>query len=228
MMAMCPASFTSTVTEWISEGINNLDFRGCSFQGQPFCLRLMWYNQQLTDIFVLGVDIMYCEQCGSFIQDGEAFCTNCGAPAPAAKPAPAPGPEPAPGPVVQPIPAQPIEPVNQQPVQPVYQHPAAQPVQPIYQTPAYMQQGVVITPFERQKSNAVAIVGMVFGIITSVLFWLPVINLLPGIVGIVCSSIGLAQKNSGKGQAIAGLITSIAGILLGFMILGLAMMDGNY
>ena len=171
---------------------------------------------------------MYCEQCGSFIQDGEAFCTNCGAPAPAAKPAPAPGPEPAPGPVVQPIPAQPIEPVNQQPVQPVYQQPAAQPVQPIYQTPAYMQQGVVITPFERQKSNAVAIVGMVFGIITSVLFWLPVINLLPGIVGIVCSSIGLAQKNSGKGQAIAGLITSIAGILLGFMILGLAMMDGKY
>ena len=52
--------------------------------------------------------------------------------------------------------------------------------------------------------------------------------LLPGIVGIVCSSIGLAQKNSGKGQGIAGLITSIAGILLGFMILGLAMMDGNY
>ena len=81
---------------------------------------------------------------------------------------------------------------------------------------------------DRLKSNAVAIVGMVFGIITSVLFWLPVINLLPGIVGIVCSSIGLAQKNSGKGQAIAGLITSIAGILLGFMILGLAMMDGNY
>ena len=31
---------------------------------------------------------MYCESCGSFIPDGQSFCTNCGAPvtASAAKP----------------------------------------------------------------------------------------------------------------------------------------------
>lgn len=177
---------------------------------------------------------MYCEQCGSFIQDGEAFCSNCGAPAPAAKPAAAPGPEPAPGPVVQPIiqtQAQPVQPVYQQaaqPVQPVYQQ-AAQPVQPIYQTPAYQQPGVVITPFERPQKNTVATVGMVFGIVTCALYWTTIFNIIPGTVGIICSCIGLAKKNAtGKGKSIAGLITSIVGILLGIGVLALALMTEDY
>lgn len=165
---------------------------------------------------------MYCEQCGSFIQDGESFCSNCGAPAPAAKPAPAPGPEPAPGPVVQPIvqsPAQPVEPLYQQPAaQPVYQSPLYQPVQPIYQQPAYMQGGVVVTPFDRPKKNICATVGMIFGIITISMFWLMIFNFIPGVVGTILSCIGLAQKNSdGKGKAIAGLITSVLGVLLGIL-----------
>lgn len=163
---------------------------------------------------------MYCEQCGSFIQDGEAFCTNCGAPAPAAKTAAAPGPEPAPGPVVQPIvQAQPVQPVCQQPaaqpVQPVYQ----QPVQPIYQTPAY-QQGVVITPFAQPKRNTMATVGMVLGIVTAATYWTTIFNMIPGILGIIFSIIGLTRKDcGGKGKAIAGIITSCAGILLGILVL---------
>ena len=52
---------------------------------------------------------MFCEQCGSFIQDGEVFCTNCGAKATpadiAVQPAPAPAPAPkaaaAPAPVAK-------------------------------------------------------------------------------------------------------------------------------
>ena len=115
---------------------------------------------------------MYCEQCGSFIPDGQAYCSNCGAAAPAANTAPAP----APGPVVQPIIQTPAQPAYQQPAyqQPVYQQP--QPVQPIYQQPAY-QQAVVITPFERPKSNVVAVVGLVFGILTCVISWLMVFNI---------------------------------------------------
>ena len=86
--------------------------------------------------------------------------------------------------------------------------------------------GKVIEPFEPKKNNVFAIIGLVFGIITSVFFWLPFINMVPGIAGIVCSIIGLTQKNAGKkGMATAGLITSIAGILIGFMILGLAVMS---
>ena len=50
--------------------------------------------------------------------------------------------------------------------------------------------------------------------------------MIPGIAGIVLSVIGLTQKNAGKkGMATAGLITSIAGIVIGFMILGLAVMS---
>ena len=164
--------------------------------------------------------IMYCEQCGSLIENGEAFCSNCGAPAPASKAASEPAP--APGPVVQPImqaDIQPIKPAYEQP-QPVYQ---PQPAQPLYPQPAYQS---VITPFETKKSNVFAVLGLIFGIITAVFSWLILFNMIPGIAGIVLSVIGLTQKNAGKkGMATAGLITSIAGILIGFMILGLAVMS---
>ena len=162
---------------------------------------------------------MYCEQCGSLIENGEAFCSNCGAPAPASKAASEPAP--APGPVVQPImqaDIQPIKPAYEQP-QPVYQPQPAQPLypQPAYQQPAYQS---VITPFEPQKNNVFAVLGLIFGIITAVFSWLILFNMVPGI------AIGLTQKNAGKkGMATAGLITSIAGITIGFMILGLAVMS---
>ena len=168
---------------------------------------------------------MYCEQCGSLIENGEAFCSNCGAPAPASKAAS----EPAPGPVVQPImqaDIRPIKPVYEQP-QPVYQPQPAQPLypQPAYQQPAYQS---VVTPFETKKSNVFAVLGLIFGIITAVFSWLILFNMVPGIAGIVLSVIGLTQKNAGKkGMATAGLITSIAGILIGFMILGLALMSDS-
>ena len=42
---------------------------------------------------------MFCESCGSFIPDGQSFCSNCGTPvtnqAPAQEAAPAPAPAPA-------------------------------------------------------------------------------------------------------------------------------------
>jgi len=81
-----------------------------------------------------------------------------------------------------------------------------------------MQGGVVVTPFDRPKKNICATVGMIFGIITISMFWLMIFNFVPGIVGTVLSCIGLAQKNSdGKGKAIAGLITSVLGVLLGIL-----------
>lgn len=162
---------------------------------------------------------MFCEQCGSHIQDGEAFCTNCGAHAPAAQAAPAPAP--APGPVVQPIiqtPAQPVEPVYQQPV---YQQ--SLPVQPIYQQPVYQQpayQAVVITPFERPKPNGFATAGMVLGIVTCALYWTSVFNMIPGIMAIVFSIAGITKKDcGGKGKCIAGFITAGVGMLLGIIAL---------
>ena len=86
---------------------------------------------------------MFCESCGSFIPDGQSFCSNCGTPAPkpaaqpasapapaapfaaapvaASAPAPAPAPAPASAPVVQPIAAQPISAQPQPFAQPVAQ-----------------------------------------------------------------------------------------------------------
>jgi hypothetical protein len=169
---------------------------------------------------------MYCENCGSFIQDGEAFCSNCGSAvkaAPVGEPAPAPGPE-----SVQPAPIEPIvaQPYTQaQPVQPVYQQPVYQ--QPAYQQPAY-QQPVMITPFEQPKRNTFATLGMIFGIVTAATYWTSIFNMIPGICAIIFSIIGLTKKDcGGKGKCVAGFITAGVGIVLGILVLVAAIYSDN-
>ena len=168
---------------------------------------------------------MFCEQCGSFIQDGESFCSNCGAAvnqaASFSEPAPAPGPESVQAAPIQPIVAQPYT-QSAQPVQPVYQQPLyqqAQPVQPVYQQPAY-QQSVVITPFQAPKRNTFATLGMIFGIVTAATYWTTIFNMIPGILAIIFSIVGLTKKDcGGKGKCVAGFITAGVGILLGILTL---------
>ena len=180
---------------------------------------------------------MYCESCGSFINDGEAFCSNCGSPAPnkaapaspVAAAAPAPAPAPAPQATVQPIAqpyAQPMaQPGYQQPVyqQPSYQAPTyqqpVQTIQPIYQ-PVY-QQPVIITPIDnRKRVNGAATAGLILGIVNVCISWLPLFNTLPAILGLVFSIIGLTKKDAGgKGRAIAGLIMSSVGLLIVILII---------
>lgn len=168
---------------------------------------------------------MYCESCGSFINGGEAFCSNCGSPAPRdsapAAPSPAPAPAPAPQATVQPI-AQPVQTAYQPYQQPQYQQPAyQQPVQmaqPIYQ-PVY-QQPVIITPINntRTRVNVAATVGLVLGIITLCAAWIPVVNVLPAIPGLIFSIAGVAKKDAGgKGRAITGLIMSSIGLFISIL-----------
>ena len=65
-----------------------------------------------------------------------------------------------------------------------------------------------------------ATVGMVLGIVTAATYWTTIFNMIPGILGIIFSIIGLTRKDcGGKGKAIAGIITSCAGILLGILVL---------
>ena len=160
---------------------------------------------------------MYCESCGSYIPDGQAFCSNCGATAP--QPAQPAQPEVQPAPAVAEPVAQPVQPVYQQPVaqpvQPIYQQPVAQPVQPMYQQPVYAAQpvaGMQAAPVKR--SNGAAVVGMIFGILAFVLFWVPVFNIfttaLFGLLGLIFSIVGLAKKNAkGKAMAVVGLVLTI-------------------
>lgn len=160
---------------------------------------------------------MFCESCGSFIPDGQSFCSNCGAPAsqPAAQPVSQPVAAAQP---VQPV-AQPVQPIAAQPVQPV-----AQPVQPVYQQPVY-QQPVYAQPVYQQqpaapvkKGNGAATAGLVFGILTLCFCWIPAFNIFTtaifGLLGLIFSIVGIVKKNAGgKGKGIAGLIMTLLGTI---------------
>ena len=155
---------------------------------------------------------MFCESCGASIPDGQSFCSNCGAAAPVQPEAQA-APQPAP---------QPVQPVQQyaqpapQPVQPVQQYtPPVQQVQPVYVQP------VVAVPAQPRKSSGMAIAGLIMGIFALVLCWVPVVNWILGLLGLIFSIIGIAKKNGGaKGAAIAGLILTILGVVLSVVVFG--------
>lgn len=163
---------------------------------------------------------MYCESCGSFIPDGQAFCSNCGAPV--SQPVPQQAPQPAAEPVSAPAPAPapqaiPVQPAYQQPAyqQPTYQQPAYQ--QPAYQQPVYTAQPVVVSTVSQapvKSSNGSAVAGMIFGILAIILAWIPLFNIfttiLFGLLGLIFSIIGIVKKNAkGKAMAITGLVLTI-------------------
>ncbi len=68
------------------------------------------------------------------------------------------------------------------------------------------------------SSLGLSITSLVTGILSLVLFWFPVINLLLGVAGVVFGALGL-KKSAGKGMAIAGLVTGILGTLIGIIYL---------
>ena len=148
---------------------------------------------------------MFCNKCGAALSDGDAFCSACGAPVqPVDTPAQAPD---------QPVevPAQVPVPVPDQPVTG-----SGQPVVPV----------AVDKPAPGSRSVIFTILGLVFGILSVSLCWLSflpfipfalilVIALIPFILGLTFSIIGLVKKNGGaKGLAITGLIVSVIGLLL--------------
>ena len=109
----------------------------------------------------------------------------------------------------------------------VDQSPAYQQQQPAYQQP-YGQSG-----YDNQQqgggSNGLAIAALVCGIIALLLSWIPVINFLSfilGLIAIVLGGVGIAKAKDGrggKGLAIAGLVTGLLALLVGFLIyVGLA------
>lgn len=161
---------------------------------------------------------MFCESCGTFIPDGQSFCSNCGAPVASPAPAPAPAAQPMAQPVAQPV--QPAQPVYQQPV---YQTPAPQPVQPVYQ-PVYqpVAQAVPMQQIPAAKpGNGAATAGLVFGILTLVFCWTSYFCGIFALLGLIFSIVGLCKKDApGKGKAIAGLImTVLGGIIAVFLTL---------
>jgi 4-amino-4-deoxy-L-arabinose transferase-like glycosyltransferase len=65
---------------------------------------------------------------------------------------------------------------------------------------------------EKEKMNVLGLVGLILGIIAAVVSFVPCLGvyaIVPGLVGIILSSIGL--KHVKKGMAIAGLVCSLVG-----------------
>jgi hypothetical protein len=65
---------------------------------------------------------------------------------------------------------------------------------------------------EKQKMNVFGLIGLILGILATVISFIPCLGvyaILPGFIGIILSSIGLRKVK--KGLAIAGLICSVVG-----------------
>ena len=150
---------------------------------------------------------MYCESCGSFVPDGQAYCTACGAEMPFIPVAPAPAPAPAP----QSVPVYAPQPVQQPAGQPL-----AQSVEIDYN--AYQAaQRVQIVPPKARLENPMAKKGLICGIVSMATMYFGCLNCIPVILGIIFSLKGLSDANKlgNRGSAIAGLSLSIVGGVLG-------------
>ena len=67
------------------------------------------------------------------------------------------------------------------------------------------------------KNNAMAIVGLVLGIIALIVSFVPCVGawaIVPGLLGILFSVLGM-RKAHGKGMAVAGLVLSIIAMFIG-------------
>lgn len=72
-----------------------------------------------------------------------------------------------------------------------------------------------VEPAPAKRPNGIAVAGLIMGILTVVLCWLPGIPFLTGLLGTIFSIAGIAKKNAYfKGAAVAGLILSIIGVIL--------------
>lgn len=63
------------------------------------------------------------------------------------------------------------------------------------------------------KGNRLAVAGFVFSLVSNAIFWLPGVNFITWVLGIVFSSIGLNRANRQslphRGLAIAGLVIAL-------------------
>lgn len=70
---------------------------------------------------------------------------------------------------------------------------------------------------QSSQGDGLAIAGLVLGIISIVLCWIPLFDLVIGIVGLILSLLG-RRSLSRRGLAIAGLVCSIIGLILSLII----------
>lgn len=75
----------------------------------------------------------------------------------------------------------------------------------------------IVTNQISKNNNSLAITSLVLGIISLILCWGFIIPIILGIIGIVTGTVSLGQKRDGSKIAIAGIILSIVGLLIGIV-----------
>ena len=87
-----------------------------------------------------------------------------------------------------------------------------------------MEQNTENVTIQVNKSNGAATAGFVLAIIALFLGWVPVLGWLLWVLGLIFSSVGIAQASNvdgaGKGLAIAGLIISFIGVIFLLVVFG--------
>ncbi len=98
-------------------------------------------------------------------------------------------------------------------------------------TPQIIRPNVV----RRQQTNSMSIVGLILGILAVLLGWC-FFNVVFSVLGLIFSCVGLSQikksngQETGRGLAIAGIILSCLGLVMGlivFLLFGLMAAAGN-
>src|SRR5579863_6740502 len=68
-----------------------------------------------------------------------------------------------------------------------------------------------------QQGNGLAVAGMICGILSIVLFWVPVFGWILALLGVIFGAVGISKANKvgkGKGMAIAGLACGLLSVLI--------------
>ena len=104
--------------------------------------------------------------------------------------------------------------------QPTAQQPS--PDQQAFQQQPYQQQPYQQQPYQPvypqpKQSNGMGITGFVLALLALLLCWVPVLNWILWILGLIFSIIGMFKKP--KGLAIAGLIISLIGLIVDIVLI---------
>lgn len=69
-------------------------------------------------------------------------------------------------------------------------------------------------PEWNKKNNNASAASLTLGILSLILFWMPYLSIVLGAVGLIYGIISVAQHRDGERIAIAGIVSSVTGIIL--------------